>query len=372
MILVLNAEQEEFKTSLRRFVTEQASLKHIRATQDAGEGFDKGTWQKLATDLGIAGVLISEEHGGWGSEDAVVLASVIQQELGRGLVPSPFYSSSVISASVLNAAGDADAAAQLLPGIASGEKLVSFAATEGPDSWIPASVSTTAEKSGDGWVLQGQKSLVLDAQTASSFIVLASTSEGEALFIVDAGAEGLSVIPLSVLDRGRSAARVELRDVKATKINASDVAATLAKTDSVASVLLAAEQYGALDHALEITTEYAKVRVQFARPIGSFQGVKHQLSDMAMNTELAYSILRQAAWAGDHSPEEFPVAALAAYVNLSNVHFDGAARMIQLHGGIGFTWEHDAHLFYKHAKTAQLLLGTPGKRRALLADRLGI
>jgi len=372
MILVLNAEQEEFKNSLRRFVTEQADLKKIRATQDAGEGFDKGTWQKLATDLGVSGVLIDEAHGGWGSEDAVTLASVIQEELGRGLVPSPFFSSSVVAATLINAAGDSAVADSLLPGIASGEKLVTVAATEGPDSWIPASVATTATQSGSDWVIQGQKSLVLDAQTASSIIVLASTSDGEALFVVDAGAEGVNVTPLSVLDRGRSAARVEFRDAKATKINAADVSAALARTDAVAATLLAAEQYGALNHALEITTDYAKVRVQFARPIGSFQGVKHQLADWAMNTELAYSMVRHAAWAGDHSPEEFPVSALAANVNLNNVHFDGAARMIQLHGGIGFTWDFDAHLFYKHAKTAQLLLGTPGKRRALLADALGI
>lgn len=372
MELVLTPDQEEFRTSLRRFITEQASLKHVRATQDAGEGFDKNTWSRLATDLGVAGVLIADEHGGLGDDGGVVLASVIQEELGRGLVPSPFFSSSVVAASLIKSAGDAAVAGDLLPGIASGEGLVTVAATEGPESWIPAKVATTAEEKNGGWVLQGQKSLVLDAQTASSIIVLASTSAGEALFVVDAGAEGLNVIPLSVLDRGRSAARLELRDVAAKKIDAADVAATLAYTDSVASALLAAEMYGALNNALEITAEYAKVRVQFARPIGSFQGVKHQLADMAMNTELAYSMVRHAAWAGDKSPEEFPVSALAALVNTSNVHFDGAARMIQLHGGIGFTWEHDAHLFYKHAKTAQLLLGTPGQRRALLADRLGI
>jgi alkylation response protein AidB-like acyl-CoA dehydrogenase len=179
MELVLTPDQEEFRTSLRRFVTEQASLKHIRATQDAGVGFDKATWGRLATDLGVAGVLISDEHGGLGDDGGVVLASVIQQELGRGLVPSPMFSSSIVAAALINAAGDADVAAELLPGIASGEKLVTVAATEGPESWIPAQVATTAEQKGGSWVIQGQKSLVLDAQTASSIIVLASTSEGE-------------------------------------------------------------------------------------------------------------------------------------------------------------------------------------------------
>ena len=370
MELVLADEFRQFATTLRRFLATYAPFPRVRATHESGDGFDRSLWRRLCGDLGIAGVLVPEEHGGSGA--GVVGASIVQQELGRGLVPSPLLSSGVLAATAIACADDAEVAGELLPGIASGERLVTPAFAEDNRSWIPQRVATNAFRAGGAWSLHGRKSLVLDAGTATSLIVLAAAPDGDALFLVEADADGVDRVPLTALDAGRSAGRVELRDAPARRLGTRDVDTVLRQTDETASLALAAEQLGALERVLEITTEYARGRVQFGRPIGSFQAVKHPLADMAMQAELAASAVRHAAWCGDHSPAEFGAAAMAARVLLNEFHFAATATMIQLHGGVGYTWEHDCHLFYRHAKSAQLLLGTPSRQRAELARRLGI
>lgn len=370
MNLTLNPDQRDFQATVRDLVTKGSSLEQLRATSANRSGFDPALWQRFV-ESGAPGILIPEDLGGLGL--GLTEASVVLEELGRGLAPLPFLSSSVIGVTAIQAMENTSFSSELLPRIASGESLVAFASAETTDTWIPTEIKTTATKTNGQWRITGSKNLVLDGQFADVLIVLAAAGDDPALFVVDSPADGLTVQPLQLLDRSRNAARLDLDRVAGRKLDTADTAEVLRRIDGVASAALASEQYGAYLRELEIATQYAKDRVQFGRSIGSFQGIKHPLAEMAMEAELAYSLLRHATWSADNAPEdEFRVAALTAQVKLQGIAFDGAARMITTLGGIGYTWEHDAHLFMKHAKTTQLLLGTPSKRVQQLATALGV
>jgi alkylation response protein AidB-like acyl-CoA dehydrogenase len=368
MELVLGEQFQALAESLRGFISTYTPIRHVRACHDAGQRFDQAVWRRMCDELGLAGTLLDEEQGGIGA--GLVGTSVVQEELGRGLVPSPMLSF-VLASATLGSVDD-ETARSLLPRLASGEELAAIAFAEDATSWIPDYPATTATFERGQWLLHGRKSLVLDAAAASHLIVLANTAGGPELFLVDAAVDGIQLSPLSCFDTGRSASSLELHAVRGRRIEVDDLSATLRHVDAVAHLALAAEQLGAFQRVLEITTAYASERIQFGRPIGSFQAVKHPLADMAMEVELARSAVRYAAWCGDSSPADFATAALAAGVVLCEFHFRATATMIQLHGGVGYTWEHDAHLFYKHAKTAQLLLGTPSRQRIELARCLGL
>lgn len=361
MNLLLNEDQREFQRTLRALFEKQSESQRVRAVQAAGDGFDRETWASLVK-LGATTTLIAEEYDGLGL--GLTEASIVLEEAGRVIAPVPIYTA-VLATAAIRATNDAALQAELLPKIASGETLVALAFTEAADSWIPVRASVTADGAG---AVTGTKSFVRDAQFADYLLVL--TDSG--LVLVAADAAGVTRTPLGVLDASVFAARVDFSGAAGRAIEVADLEAFLTDVDAVASVLLAASQYGAYKRELEITTQYAKDRFQFGRSIGSFQGVKFPLANWAMEAELALGILRQATSLGDAGSEDFVRAALTAQVKLQTVSAAGAAWMARLHGGIGFTWEHDSHLFIKQAKTAQLLLGTPGNRSERLAVALGI
>lgn len=361
MTLLLNDDQREFQRTLRALFEKQATSQQVRAVQAAGEGFDRETWGSLVK-LGATTTLVAEEYDGLGL--GLTEASIVLEEAGRVIAPVPIYTA-VLATAAIRATGDERLQAELLPKIASGETLVALAFTEGAESWIPTSASVTLGADG---TVTGSKSFVRDAQFADYLLVL--TNSG--LVLVDTNAEGVTRHPLGVLDASVFASRVDFAGAAGRAVSVADLDAVLTEIDAIASVLLAASQYGAYQRELEITTQYAKDRFQFGRSIGSFQGVKFPLADWAMEAELALGILRQATALGDAGSADFVQAALTAQVKLQTVSAAGAAWMARLHGGIGFTWEHDAHLFIKQAKTAQLLLGTPGNRSERLAVALGL
>ncbi|MDL4775007.1 MULTISPECIES: acyl-CoA dehydrogenase family protein [Thermomonosporaceae] len=371
MRLILTDEQRDLAGSVRAFLAGTAPMARVRAVAESGEPYDRDVWTRTAGELGLAGLAVPEAHGGSGAGHAEV--AVVMEELGAALTPSPYLASAVLAADLLVALGD-EAAAEtedLLPGIASGTTVAAFAHPE-PGAPLPS-----AERAGGGHVLDGRVPRLLNGADADLLLVVADLrgeAGGTAVFAVEAGASGLARHPLTTLDLTRPQARVELAGTPARLLGTpgAGTAAALARALDLASVAVAAGQLGGLRRCLDVIVEYAGLRVQFGRFVGSFQGVKHKLADMHCTLEQAESIVRYAAWTADESPEELPVAAALAQAFVGGAAFRVAKDHLLLHGGIGFTWEHDAHLYYKRAKGDELLLGPPRVHRARLAERLGL
>ncbi|MGI5163455.1 acyl-CoA dehydrogenase family protein [Spirillospora sp. CA-253888] len=373
MQLVATEEQEELRAALRRFFAERSSGADVRRLMASRDGYDPKVWELMAGQLGLQGMAVPEEYGGAGF--GVRELGVVFEEMGRALVCSP-YLATVMAAAALVASDDEAAKRDLLPGIAGGDVIATLAWGE-DGHWDLDDISTRAVRDGDGWVLDGTKSFVLDGHTADLLLIAARIDEQTtarpderiALFAVDATAPGLSRDPLPTLDQTRKLARLHLARVPARLVG--DQAALVRGTD-VGVVALAAEQVGGAQRVLDMTVEYVKVRKQFGRAIGGFQAIKHRCADMFVQVESARSAVLQAALVADESPEELPAAAALAKSYCSDAYFHVAGEGIQLHGGIGFTWEHDAHLYFKRAKSSQELFGAPGEHRRRLAALVGL
>jgi alkylation response protein AidB-like acyl-CoA dehydrogenase len=367
--LVLTDEQEELQATVRRFLADRSPTARVRQVMETPDGFDRALWERMAGELGLPGLAVPEAYGGAGFGQ--VELSVVMEELGRALTPSPFLASAVLAASALLATDDEDARRELLPGVAAGTTIATLAVAEG-SGWEPAGVAARAALDGGVWRLTGVKTPVLDGALADLVLVAARAGDELGLFAVEAAAPGLSRSALSTLDPTRHLARLELSGSPARRLVSEDAAGALAHTLDLATVALAAEQLGGLQRCLDMSVDYAKARYQFGRPIGSFQAIKHLCADMHVAMELTRSAVRYAAWAADEAADELPVAAALARAACSEAFFRVAADTIQVHGGIGFTWEHDAHLYYRRAKSSELLLGGRRQQRAQLADRLAI
>jgi alkylation response protein AidB-like acyl-CoA dehydrogenase len=298
---------------------------------------------------------------------------VVLEEMGAALLCAPFFSSVALAANALLTSGDDEAKKSYLPGIASGETIATLAITEDNGKWDLGGIELKAEQKGDGWVLNGHKMFVLDGHVANLIIVAARSAKGVSLFAVEGDAPGLNRSALPTMDQTRKQARLEFSDTPAALIGTDGGGEPgLSKTLDLAAVALAAEQVGGAQHVLDASVEYAKTRIQFGRPIGSFQAIKHKCADMLLEVESAKSAAYYAAWAAAEDSDELPVVASLAKSYCSEAYFHAAAENIQIHGGIGFTWEHPAHLYFKRAKSSELLLGDPSYHRELLAQRIGI
>ena len=371
MMLGTTAEQDELRASVRRFLTDRAPLTRVRELMESEDGTDRGVWEQAGTQLGLQGLAVPEAYGGAGfsfAEQAIVL-----EEFGAALYGGPYLASAVLAATALLASPDEGARRDLLPGIASGEVIATLAFTEDDGSWDPAAISMPAIKNGTGWRLGGHKSFVLDGQSAGLLLVVASTTAGLSLFAVDGTAAGLTKTALPALDQTRKLTRLEFSDVPGRLIGSpGDAAAMLDRTLDVAAIAMAAEQLGGAQRALDMTVEYAKIRHQFGRPIGSFQAIKHRCADLLLEVESLRSAVSYAATAVAEGAAEVPVIAPLVKAYASETFFHVAAETIQIHGGIGFTWEHDAHLYFKRAKSSELFLGDGNYHRERLATRLGL
>jgi alkylation response protein AidB-like acyl-CoA dehydrogenase len=371
MMLGTTAEQDELRASVRRFLAARAPLTRVRELMESEDGTDRSVWEQAGTQLGLQGLAIPEAYGGAGfsfAEQAIVL-----EEFGAALYGGPYLASAVLAATALLASQDEGARRDLLPGIASGEVIATLALTEDDGSWDPASIRMSAAKNGAEWKLDGHKSFVLDGHSAGLLLVVASTTAGLSLFAVTGAAAGLTRTALPTLDQTRKLARLEFSDVPGRLIGSpGDAAAVLDRTLDVAAIALAAEQLGGAQRALDMAVEYAKTRHQFGRPVGSFQAIKHRCSDLLLEVESLRSAICYAAAAVAEGSAEVPVIAPLVKAYASETFFHVAAENIQIHGGIGFTWEHDAHLYFKRAKASELFLGDGDYHRARLATRLGL
>jgi alkylation response protein AidB-like acyl-CoA dehydrogenase len=375
MILGVTEEQEELRASVRRFLADRAPITAVRELMETTDGVDASVWRQAGEQLGLQGIAVPEEYGGAGfsfAEQAIVL-----EELGAALYGGPYLASAVLAATALLASPDQDARKTYLPGIASGATIATLAFTEEDGSWEPDAVRVAASPSQDssagGWQLDGRKSFVLDGHTANLILVVARTGDSLSLFAVPADANGLTRTALPTLDQTRKLARLDFAAVPATLIGSvGDGTAVLSRTLDVAAIAQAAEQLGGAQRALDMAVEYAKVRHQFGRPIGSFQAIKHRCADLLLEVESLRSAVQYAAAAVAEDSAEVPVVASLVKAYASDVYFHVAAENIQIHGGIGFTWEHDAHLYFKRAKASELFLGDATYHREHLAARIGL
>ena len=370
MIQAFTEEQEELRRSLRRFLEDKSSSGEVRRLMETDEGYDPAVWQQMAQQLGLQGMAIPEEYGGAGY--GLVELMVVFEEMGRALLPAPYFSTVALAANALLLSGDDAAKKELLPGIASGETIATLAVPEASGEWDFAHVETRAGKGSDGgWVLDGQKAFVLDGATANLLLVAAQAPGGPSLFAVQGDASGLTRRSVQTLDMTRKLAEVTLSQTPARLVGSEGGAAdVLARTLDLAIVALAAEQVGGAQRCLDMSVEYAKLRVQFGRPIGSFQAIKHKCADMLLEVESARSAAYYAGFAAAEGSDELPQAAKLAKAYCSDAYFHAAADNIQIHGGIGFTWEHDAHLYYRRAKSSELLFGDATEYRERLAAAL--
>jgi alkylation response protein AidB-like acyl-CoA dehydrogenase len=369
--LTLTEEQEELRTSVRRFLADKSPSEAVRRWMDSDDGYDPLIWQQMAGQLGLQGLAVPEEFGGAGY--GPVELGIVLEEMGRALLPAPFLSTVALAGQALVHSDDREAQARWLPGIADGTLTATLAISEEDGGAGLDAVGTTAAVDGDTWTLTGTKMFVIDGASADLLLVVARAAEGPGLFAVEGGAAGVTRTRLDALDPTRRLGRVDLAGAPAQRVGpAGDATAFLQRVVDLAVVALAHEQVGGASACLDSAVEYAKIRVQFDRPIGSFQAIKHKCADLLLEVEGARSAAYSAAWAAAEDLDELPVSAALAGSYCSEAYTHAAKENIQVHGGIGYTWEHDAHLYLKRAKSSELLFGSPVRHRSRLADLVGI
>ncbi len=368
----LTDEQALLRDTVRDMLAKRATTVRVREVMLDHDGLDETLFVELA-ELALVGLTVPEAHGGAGS--SFTEASIVHEEPGRRLAPVPLLSSAVLGATALQAAGSEAQLAEHLPEVAAGTTRLALAHLDARGR-ITADPGVTATRDGDGWVLEGTAGYVVDGAGAHALVTAATTDEGLALVVVPSDHEGVRREPIAVLDLTRPMATVTYERVRVddgARLAGGDPTAALHHALSAGIVAVACEQVGGAQQVLADATAYANERYQFGRAIGSFQAVKHRLAEMLVEVESARSAAYHAARvlaAGDHS--ELAVAAPLAKAWCSEVYERSAAAAIQIHGGIGFTWEHDAHLYFKRAKASKLLLGDPHHHRARLGDVLGL
>jgi alkylation response protein AidB-like acyl-CoA dehydrogenase len=362
-------EQDALREAVRSFFERKSAHDEVRRLMMSESGYDEGVWRQMATGLGLQGLAIPEEFGGAGATFAEV--AVVLEEAGRSLLCAPYFATVVLAANALALSGDRAAQERWLPRIASGELVATVAHLDDSGQWNPAGIAVTASRSGDEWLLNGTKRFVVDGLAADLIVVAARVGDGISLFAVEGGASGLERAAQDPMDLTRRLAIVSLADVPAVPLGTpGDQWGILERVLQLGAIGLAAEQAGGAQYALEMVVRYAKEREQFGKPIGAFQAVKHKAAEMLLDVESARSIAYYAAACATAGDGDLQVAASLAKSFCSEAYFRTAASCIQLHGGIGFTWEHPAHLYFRRAKSSEIYLGDGNYHRDVLASRL--
>jgi alkylation response protein AidB-like acyl-CoA dehydrogenase len=369
-VAVITAEERTALTdALRRLLCDRCAEADVRRAMETAEGYDPELWRELA-GMGVLGLIIEEPYGGVGA--SCVELERVMEEIGAFLVCGPFVSSAVLAAGLLQALGDEDAKRRLLPGIVNGSVIATAALTGTRGGWTADDVEAAAEPQGEGWTLVGRASYVTHGQNADVLLAAARAPDGLAIFEVSARAPGVAVKPLPTFDHTLRLAEIGFDGAPALRLaSTGPVWAAVQSSIDLALVALAGEQAGGARRVLEMTVDYAKTRVQFGRPIGSFQAVKHMAADLLLETESAISAARHAAGAlaGD-APDAKAAISLAAFA-CADAFAQVAATSIQMHGGIAFTWEHPAHLYLRRARADAQLFGTSAFHRERFLQQIG-
>lgn len=376
MYFSFSPEHDGLRSAVRDFLADKSPEAEVRRLMDTTDGYDPAVWRQMAQQLGLQGLIVPEEFGGAGFGYVELL--VVLEEMGRALLCAPYFSTVALAANLLLALGDKAAQADYLPGIADGSLIATVALSEASGRWDEAGIAATAARAGDQWALTGEKMYVLDGHTAGLVLAAARTPGGVSVFAVEAGAAssgaaGVTATPLKVMDQTRKQARLTFDGAPARLVGTEGGAwPALSRMLDLAAVALAAEQVGGAQQVLDTAVAYARERVQYGREIGSYQAIKHKLADLLVEVESARSAAYYAAWAVAGDSDEVPAVASLAKSLCSEAYFHAAQDNIQVHGGIGFTWEHSAHLYFKRAKSSEVLFGDPSYHRELFAQRSGI
>ncbi len=379
MRFAFTEEQEALRDAARSFLADHSSSAQVRAAMQTDTGYDAGVWQRIGADLGWTAILVPEAYGGLGLGYVELVA--LMEEMGVALLCAPFFSTVCLATNVLLIGASEEQKQQYLPGIAAGGTTATVAFTEPNGRWDAKGIAMRAEQRGASFILNGTKTFVIDGHTAELLVVAArrgdsSEAEGVCVFIVPANTPGIERCLLSTMDQTRKQAELTFHDVRVPAAaligNEGEGWPILSQALDLAAVALAAEQLGGAQRCLDLSVDYAKQRVQFRRPIGSFQAIKHKCADMLLRVESARSASYYAGWAASVQDAELPALASLAKAYCSDAYFHCAAEAIQIHGGVGFSWEHDVHLYFKRAKSSETLLGDATYHRELVAQRIGL
>jgi len=370
-------EQELLRTSARRFLENECPSAFVRQRMAESAAMTEDFWRKLA-EQGWFGIFYPEALGGSGL--GLVDMTVLMEEMGRAVMPGPYFSTVLLGGSAILEAGSPDQRQEWLPRIAEGSAKVSLAWTEPNARWDAAGIVATGRETAGGFVLSGTKLFVPDAHLSDALVIAVRTRDGStmedgvSLFLVPKDAAGIGVTLLPTIDETRKLCEVRLDNVA---VSAAALLGErhggwpgLARVLDRATVALCAEMCGGAQQVLDMTTAYAKIRIAFGKPIGSYQGVKHQAADMLVAIENAKSLTYYAAWAVDEGLAEAPLAVSMAKAAASDMYRKVASAGIQLHGGIGFTWEHDLQLYFKRAKASEVAFGDATWHRERVARLL--
>lgn len=361
-------EQEDLRSSLRDFLSRRSGSEARNRLLKSGYALDRDLWHAMAQQLGLMGIALPEQVGG--SDAGFLETSIVLEELGRDAYAGPYFST-VAASWVLEHAGEKSPSP--LERLADGSRIFTLAVVEDGGTWARPGHTTTAFEVADGYRLSGSKVHVTDADTADEFVVVANLPEGPAWFTVAADAPGVSVVMGESLDLTRPIGRLVLQDAPATlMVPPATAGAVLADVNDKAAVALAAEMVGGADAALRQSVAWSLERTQFGRPIGSFQAIKHMSADALVEVETARVLTQYAAWAIDEGTPDRSVVASMAKQAASDAIGLAAGNNIQIHGGIGFTWEHSAHLYFRKAKASSALFGTAPHHRDRIADLLAV
>ena len=374
-----NEEQQELRAIAQAFLEEHSTSENVRKAMESDLGFDPALWERIGSELGWTAVHIPEAYGGLGL--GPVELSALLEVMGASLLCAPYLSSVVLAGHALLCAGNESQKQAHLPGLAEGTTRGALAYSGERGDHDPSAIDVTARREGDEIVLDGAHAFVLDGHSADWLIVAArepdhSGKNGVRLALVPGDAPGLTRTRRPTVDQTRRLARVELADVRVPESallgDGGDAAAGLEKALQLSAIGLAAEQVGGAQRCLEMSVAYALEREQFGRPIGSFQAIKHKCADMMVGVESARSAAYFAACEAAEDSEELAVTASLAKAYASDTYYHCAAEAIQIHGGVGFTWEYDVHLHFKRAKGGETLLGEPAWHRERVAQHIGL
>jgi alkylation response protein AidB-like acyl-CoA dehydrogenase len=363
-------EQQEFRSVVRRFLEDTSPTTAVRRLMETPEGYDPAVWRQLSGELGLTAVHIPEAYGGQGF--GVSELAIAVEEMGRALLCAPYFGSTVLAATAILKGGTAAQKQALLPDIASGKTVAALAFAEVSGRWDADGVRATATPAGAKHKIDGVKSFVLDGHTANLIIVLArrpgsTGADGLSLFKVAADAPGLERQRLETMDPTRKLAKLSFTGVEGELIGTEGSAAgPFAETLDVAAICLANEMVGGAERLRESAIDFANLRYQFGRPISSFQSLKHKAADMLLEVELAKSAAYYAAAAADEGDADLAALASLAKAAASDAYMQTAIHTVQIHGGIGFTWDNDTHLWFKRAKSSEVFLGGAAYHRERL------
>ncbi|MGW1003051.1 acyl-CoA dehydrogenase family protein [Streptomyces sp. NPDC002520] len=364
MYFGLTDEQRELVRTVRSLVTRRAGALDLRAVVAGDLGYDAELWRALCEEIGAASLAVPEAYGGAGFSS--LETHLVLEELGSGLTPSPLLGSGVLATQALLLSGSSEACERLLPALAEGGSVAALCWADDGGRW-PLDGSGVTARPGEPWQLDGRATLVLDGVGADLLIVVADTGTGPGLFEVRPGEPGTVVAATPGVDPTLRFAAVDFHGAPA-RVLAADASKVLPRLRALGAIATTALQTGAAQRALDLTVEYLKERVQFGRPLGSFQALKHRCADMLVAVETARSMSWAAAWSVDHAPDDIERQAALAKAWCSDAFHHVAAEMVQLHGGIAITWEHDAHLYFKRAHATAQLFGRAAEHRRALVE----